>query len=196
MVILAGSLLLQIKLSLAGKATIMEEDFDETTADSLFENYEISSISGSDEEDDKESVPYIDYRSRLHGNVRNKLFIQLQAGERVSVWKCLLLDESECITFKNDRPIVADDFGSYLTEKEVTEKLKYVLHEPRDSTSLRVVLLARGGHFAGCVFDGNSVVTHKTFHRLDIISEYLILIVKFLGCHHLSLCFCYPMLSQ
>lgn len=173
MVILAGSLLLQIKLSLAGKGTIMEEDFDETTSDSLFENYEISSISGSDEEDDKQSAPYIDSWSRLHGNVRNKLFIQLQAGERVSVWKCLLLDESADITFENDRPIVADGFGSYLTEKEVTEKLKYMLREPRDSTCLRVVLLARGGHFAGCVFDGNSVVTHKTFHRLDVNSRIL-----------------------
>ncbi|GKB79264.1 hypothetical protein Tco_0946159, partial [Tanacetum coccineum] len=45
---------------------------------------------------------------------------------------------------------------------------------PRDKTHFRVMLLASGGHFAGCVFDGNSVVAHKTFHRLlglDCISH-------------------------
>lgn len=75
----------------------------------------------------------------------------------------MFLSESESIAFEND----TNNRGCYLTEKEVTEKLKYVIHEPRDATRLRVVLLARGGHFAGCIFDGNSVVAHKTFHRLE-----------------------------
>ncbi|KAL6990343.1 hypothetical protein U1Q18_048695 [Sarracenia purpurea var. burkii] len=48
-----------------------------------------------------------------------------------------------------------------LREKEVIEKLKLLIHEPRDNTHLRVVLLASGGHFAGCVLDGNFVVPQK-----------------------------------
>ncbi|KAL5800803.1 hypothetical protein ACOSQ3_032435 [Xanthoceras sorbifolium] len=52
-----------------------------------------------------------------------------------------------------------------LRESEVIERLNFLLHEPRNNTHFRVVLLARAGHFAGCVFDGNSVVVHKTFHR-------------------------------
>lgn len=156
----------QIKLSVAGKDTIKEEDFEETNSNSLLEDYDLSSISGSDDEDNRESVRVSGLHGKLLQDVRNKLFIQLQTGERVSIWRCLILDESEHITFENDRSIVADNNNvSYLTEKEVTEKLKYLIHEPRDGTRLRVVLLASGGHFAGCVFDGTSVVTHKTFHR-------------------------------
>lgn len=156
---------LNIKLSIAGKGTVKEEDFNETTADSLCKDYDVSSISGSSEEDEQETGHNMGLHGILGGVLKNKLFLQLQNGERVSFWKCLLLNESENIAFENDKSIAADFGECFLTEKEVTEKLKYVIHEPRDATRLRVVLLARGGHFAGCVFDGNSIVAHKTFHR-------------------------------
>ncbi|KAL3536928.1 hypothetical protein ACH5RR_000294 [Cinchona calisaya] len=156
---------LNIKLSVAGKGIVKEEDFDETASDTLCKDYDVSSISGSESEDEKETGPCVGLRNRLGGNLKNKLFIQLQNGERVAVWKCLLLNESEIIAFEKDKSVSIDNGGCYLTEKEVIEKLKYVIHEPRDATRLRVVLLARGGHFAGCVFDGNTVVAHKTFHR-------------------------------
>lgn len=91
----------------------------------------------------------------------------MKGGEIVSVWKCLLLDESDSISYETDKPHFMDEGGVvYLTPKEVVEKLKSILHEPRDNFRLRIVLLAKGGHFAGCVFDGNSLVAHKTFHRL------------------------------
>ncbi|CAK9155671.1 unnamed protein product [Ilex paraguariensis] len=157
-----------IKLTIAGKDTMKEEDFDELTSDSLCKDYDISSISGSEEDDDdKESSLRNDLHRVLGERVRNKIFVHLRTGERLSVWKCLVLNESEYISLENDRSVAVDD-GGYkpsLTEREVTEKLKYLIHEPRDNTRLRIVLLARGGHFAGCVFDGNSVVAHKTFHR-------------------------------
>ena len=57
-------------------------------------------------------------------------------------------------------------------ENEVVEKLKSLTAEPRDNTHLRIVLLVSGGHFAGCVFDGDAVVAHKTFHRLEYASCY------------------------
>lgn len=54
----------------------------------------------------------------------------------------------------------------------MVEKLKSLTAEPRDNTHLRIVLLVSGGHFAGCVFDGDAVVAHKTFHRLEYASCY------------------------
>ncbi|OIT32135.1 PREDICTED: ankyrin repeat and zinc finger domain-containing protein 1 [Nicotiana attenuata] len=162
---------LNIKLSIAGRDTIKEEDFDEMKSDSLCKDYDLSSISGSDDEDDdKESGRSNDLQRRIVGDIKNKIFLKLYDGEILSMWKCLLLNESENILFENKKTLAADDIRNkiHLTESEVTEKLKYLIHEPRDNTRLRIMLLARGGHFAGCVFDGTAVVAHKTFHRYVI----------------------------
>lgn len=150
-------------MNIAGKNTVKEDDFDELTSDS-FKDYEVSSISGSEDEVEKEIHP----RKGAFENLKRKVFIRLQTGERVSVWKCLVMNESEDILFENDKE---GSFGNgetepCLKEKDVVERLKSLVNEPRDNTLFRVVLLASGGHFAGCVFDGNSVVAHKTFHRL------------------------------
>lgn len=158
----------QIKLTISGKSSIREEDFDETTSDSLCKDYDISSISGSEDEEERENGLVVDIGSGNSGVLKSKIFMQLQTGERVSVWRCLVLIESENISFENDQKLDTNGDGGVLhwSGKQVIEKLKYIVHEPRDNTSLRIVLLARGGHFAGCVFDGNSLVAHKTFHRL------------------------------
>lgn len=143
-----------------------EEDFDELTSDS-FKDYDISSVSGSEDEAEKGIFPRNDTQKGSIESVKQKLFIRLQTGEKISVWKCLLLDESESVSFENDKA-VSNDIGGFmrcLRESEVIEKLKFLIHEPRNNTYLRIVLLASGGHFAGCVFDGNLVVAHKTFHR-------------------------------
>lgn len=151
-----------------------EEDFDDGTSDSLCKDYDISSISASDDDDDRESGLPNELYHGLEGSVKNKMFIRMQTGEVVSLWKSLLLKESEHILFENDKQFTTYDNDAimlYLREREVIEKIKYLLHETRDNTHFRIVLLARGGHFAGCVFDGNSVVAHKTFHRLDIFIQ-------------------------
>ncbi|XP_049408286.1 uncharacterized protein LOC125871681 [Solanum stenotomum] len=161
---------LNIKLSISGRDTIKEEDFDEMTSDSLCKDYDLSSISGSDDEDEKESGQSNDLQRRIVGDIKNKIFLKLHNGEILSLWKGLLLNESESILFENKKALAADDIRNRicLTENEVTKKLKYLIHEPRDNTHLRIVLLARGGHFAGCVFDGTTAVAHKTFHRYVI----------------------------
>lgn len=151
-----------IKLSIAGKDTVREEDFDELTSDTFFKDNDLSSISGSEDEAEKRNEAL----SGLRVSLKQKLFIHLLGGERVSLWKCLLLDEAENIGFENEKTL-STDIG-VLRENEVIEKLKFLIREPRDNTYLRVVLLAKGGHFAGCVFDGNSVVAYKTFHRYVI----------------------------
>ncbi|XP_022851681.1 ankyrin repeat and zinc finger domain-containing protein 1 isoform X1 [Olea europaea var. sylvestris] len=155
-----------IKLSIAGKEIIKEEDFDETSG-SLNKDYDISSISGSEDEDERETGHFDDRQHGFGGISKNKILIQLQTGERISIWKSLLVDESVSISFENDKSAVIDGrvHMPYLTDREVTGKLKSLICEPRDKTHLRIVLLARGGHFAGCVFDGNSIVAHRTFHR-------------------------------
>lgn len=154
-----------MKLSIAGKNIVREEDFDELTSDS-FNDYDISSISGSEDEADKGFGPNSDFLRGTNENLKQKLFISLNKGEKVSVWKSLLMNESENIS--NENNVIVDNGGCVpcLRENEVIERLKSLVCEPRDNTYLRIVLLASGGHFAGCVFDGNLVVAHKTFHRL------------------------------
>ncbi|XWS45958.1 hypothetical protein CRYUN_Cryun14cG0023900 [Craigia yunnanensis] len=152
-----------VKLSIAGKDIVKEEDFDELTTDS-FKDYEVSSISGSEDEADKGAYPRNHAQKGSIGNIRQKLFIHLQTGERVSIWKSLVLNELESVSDENDKVVWSDNCGC-LRENEVTERLKTLVQEARDNTPFRIVLLSSGGHFAGCVFDGNSVVAHKTFHR-------------------------------
>ncbi|XP_048335303.2 uncharacterized protein LOC107423709 [Ziziphus jujuba] len=148
-----------VKLSIAGKNIVKEEDFDELTSES-FKDYDVSSISGSEDEVEKEIYD----RKGSAASVKQKLFVRLQTGERISVWKCLIMEQSENIVFENDKAGWIGEHGS-VPEKEVIGRLTSLINEPRDNTHLRIVLLASGGHFAGCVFDGNIVVAHKTFHR-------------------------------
>ncbi|PPD87517.1 hypothetical protein GOBAR_DD15571 [Gossypium barbadense] len=152
-----------VKLSIAGKDIVKEEDFDELTMDS-FKDYDVSSISGSEDEADKGAYPRNDASKGLIENIRQKLFILLQTGERVSVWKSLIINDSESVLYENDKDAWNDN-PLCLRENEVIERLRTLIQEPKDSTSFRIVLLSSGGHFAGCVFHGNTVVAHKTFHR-------------------------------
>ncbi|KAL4562788.1 hypothetical protein LXL04_026819 [Taraxacum kok-saghyz] len=142
-----------IKLAVAGKDILKEDDFDEWTSNSLVKDYDISSISGSDDEDDRESTLRNDMNKSLHGTTKRKIFVRLANGEMASFWKCLILE---------------DNVNIPLESMEVIERVRNVINEPRDNTRFRVMLLASGGHFAGCVFDGNSVVVHKTYHRYVI----------------------------
>ncbi|KAI3918179.1 hypothetical protein MKX01_041499 [Papaver californicum] len=157
-----------IKLSISGKDTIKEEDFDELASDSVFRDYDdMSSISGSEDEAEKSSFPSNEVQRRIAESFKRKFFIRLQTGKVVSLWKCLLVNETENLLFdngQNDHEF-NDGHTSYLKENELVERLKRLVHEPRDKSQLRIVLLASGGHFAGCVFDGKLVVAHKTFHR-------------------------------
>lgn len=118
-------------------------------------------MSGSEDEAEKVSILRTDAQRGLVESVKQKLFVRLKTGERVSIWKSLVLNDSESVCFENDNVL-----GGCLRESEVIERLKFLIHEERNGTLLRIVLLASGGHFVGCVFDGNSPVLHKTFHRL------------------------------
>ncbi|KAK1418740.1 hypothetical protein QVD17_27886 [Tagetes erecta] len=156
-----------IKLSIAGKDTLEEDDFDEWRSNSLVKDYDtISSKSDSDNEDNEEFGGHSDLTRALLGSAKQKLFVRLPNGENITFWKCFLLGDSEKIIYENDSSgSVKDGKTPFVTVREVIEKLLNVINEPRNNTCLRVILLASGGHFSGCVFDGNTVVAHKTFHR-------------------------------
>ncbi|XP_072958195.1 uncharacterized protein [Typha angustifolia] len=156
---------LNVKLSIAGKNTIKEEDFDELDTDSLFEDMEISSISGSEDELENGPISNQGLSGKGREEFRQKLYFRFNSGDTVSVYRCLLLDESEEPFGNNKLNVGISGCTSYVEDTELINRLKHLISEPRDKRHLRIVLLACGGHFAGCVFDGNSIIAHKTFHR-------------------------------
>lgn len=135
-----------------------EEDFEVLTSE-FVKDYDMSSISGSESDDSQSEIVLNDKSSE---NFKQKLFFLLQTGQRVSVWKCLIMNVTENVLYDDEK-----------TENDVVQKLKSLTAELRNNTQLRIVLLASGGHFAGCVFDGDVVVAHKTFHRLEYDCCYL-----------------------
>ncbi|XP_004492649.1 uncharacterized protein [Cicer arietinum] len=146
-----------VKLTIAGKSIVKEDDFEVLTSD-FVKDYDVSSISGSESDDDddseNESLGQNVLRGKSGESFKQKLFVCLQTGQRVSLWKCLIMNVSENVLYEDEQ-----------VQKHLVERLKSLTVEPRDNTRLRIVLLASGGHFAGCVFDGDTVVAHKTFHR-------------------------------
>ncbi|XP_062226508.1 uncharacterized protein LOC133924809 [Phragmites australis] len=154
---------LNVKLSIAGKTLIKEEDLDKADSDSLFDDLEISSVSGS--EDELEIGPASDRVLSVKGReeFRKKFYFHHQSSDKVSIWRCILLKEHEEPFF--DCKSGQMESTSCVPEDEMINRVKRLTCEPRDASHLRIVLLTSGGHFAGCVFDGNSIVAHKTFHR-------------------------------
>ncbi|XP_042461068.1 ankyrin repeat and zinc finger domain-containing protein 1-like [Zingiber officinale] len=152
---------LNVKLSIAGKSIIKEDDFDYLGGDPLFEDFDVSSISGSEVEFENDPI----HNSSLSKKGdKQKLCFHIQSDKIISVWKCLLMKETEDISFKNGKPNLING-DACLEEDELINRLKTLVCEPRDKSHLRIVFLASGGHFVGCVFDGNIVIAHKTFHR-------------------------------
>ena len=97
--------------------------------------------------------------------LKQKLYIRLPSGKVISVWKCLILEDSEDVSYENSRKNFSSGDKREIVEDTLIRRLNCFVREPRDRTRFRIVLLTCGGHFAGCVFDGNAVVAHKTFHR-------------------------------
>uniref|UniRef100_A0A0D9W8F9 VLRF1 domain-containing protein n=1 Tax=Leersia perrieri TaxID=77586 RepID=A0A0D9W8F9_9ORYZ len=156
---------LNVKLSIAGKTIIKEEDLDKADPGSLFDDLEVSSVSGS--EDELENGPASDrgLSAKDKGEFRKKLYFRCHSGDTVSIWRCVLLKEHEEPFFNSKSGQMESGSTSFIQDDEMLKRVKNLTSEPRDASHLRIILLSSGGHFAGCVFDGNSVITHKTFHR-------------------------------
>ncbi|XP_047069599.1 uncharacterized protein LOC124677680 isoform X2 [Lolium rigidum] len=157
---------LNVKLSVAGKTIIKEEDLEKVDADSLFDDLDVSSVSGS--EDELDNVPASDHRLSVKGKeeFRKKLFFRGHSGDTVSFWRCVLFKEHE-EPFFDCKSGTMESHGStsFVHEDEMISRVKHLACEPRDASRLRIIILTSGGHFAGCVFDGNKILANKTFHR-------------------------------
>ena len=116
-----------------------EEDLDELTSDS-FKDYDISSISGSEDEADKASSIRNNTQKGSIESVKQKLCICLNTGERVSIWKCVILNDFESVSYGDDKDVPLQ----CLKESEAVERLRFLIHEPRYKTCLRIVLLVSG----------------------------------------------------
>ncbi|VAH34999.1 unnamed protein product [Triticum turgidum subsp. durum] len=157
---------LNVKLSVAGKSIIKEEDLEKIDSDSLFDDLEVSSVSGS--EDEREDVPASDHRLSVKGkeDFRKKLFFHGHSGDIVSFWRCVLFKEHEEPFFDcKSGKMESHGSTSYVHEDEMINRVKQLACEPRNASHLRIIILTSGGHFAGCVFDGNKILANKTFHR-------------------------------
>ncbi|CAD6342325.1 unnamed protein product [Miscanthus lutarioriparius] len=140
---------LNVKLSIAGKTIITEEDLDKADSDSLFDDLEISSVSGS--EDEQENGPASERVLSVKGKeeFRKKLYFRRASGDTISIYRCMLLKEHEepLIDCKSGQM----DNASCVPEEEMINRVKRLTCEPRDVSHLRIVILTSGGHFAGYV---------------------------------------------
>uniref|UniRef100_A0A8D9DWN0 Ankyrin repeat and zinc finger domain-containing protein 1 n=1 Tax=Cacopsylla melanoneura TaxID=428564 RepID=A0A8D9DWN0_9HEMI len=119
-----------LKLRLASRPAITEEKFDQLADD-------VSSISGSDNED--EEVETLGFQ--LHRQA--KILFENSKGQVISMFRCLLYDKKE--TQPTDTEIIS------LAQTSVEEAHWFIL-------------MLSGGHFAAAVFKNGEPVLHKTFH--------------------------------
>ncbi|XP_032813232.1 tRNA endonuclease ANKZF1 isoform X2 [Petromyzon marinus] len=148
-----------LKQRLAGAAIVSAEEFEERTGD-------ISSISGS--ESDSESEPWDSEpdpsqprdlqprRTQLDGKTEEeeggparqslRVLFTNRAQQTLSLHRCVLHRKQE-------------------TAQDVDAVGRVLALDPRTKWA---VLLAGGGHFAGAVFQGDTVLEHKTFHRYTV----------------------------
>ncbi|KAH9329559.1 hypothetical protein KI387_001667, partial [Taxus chinensis] len=159
-----------VKWRMNGRDPIKEVEFEEVAQGMFLKEGDVSSISGSDEESEElistDGQPQTESVSGV-ATMKRQISISLQSGEIVLVWRSLFIGDREDILLEDKNSMVRDDDGKclHVTDEELVRRLQSLVQESREQKNMRVVLLASGGHFAGCVFDGNNIVAHKTYHR-------------------------------
>ncbi|XP_041365063.1 ankyrin repeat and zinc finger domain-containing protein 1-like [Gigantopelta aegis] len=159
-----------LKLKLKALSSVSEEDFERIAGD-------VSSISGSEESSDSDAesdrsvcggrvktrpmpIPGHVHSSPSHSgtdsesetsttwewNMRKypKVYFRNMLGEILSLYRCLL--------YHKKKPPSSQSV-LLTTAVALPQHTKWA------------IFMAAGGHFAGAVFDGETLVTHKTFHR-------------------------------
>ncbi|KAF7281510.1 tRNA endonuclease ANKZF1-like [Rhynchophorus ferrugineus] len=119
-----------LKQSLQSKHPITEDEFFKKT-----ENDDLSSISGSDTEDDDSVDTY--------ATAQGKIFLQNRKGQIISLYRAILLNKKEEIAdanfYKRYRGLCVDN-------------------------KVWAIIMLGGGHFVGAIFNYLTPVVHKTFH--------------------------------
>lgn len=142
-----------LKQKLMGKTVLSEDAFEETISG------ELSSISGSDSDTDSDLTLESIQRSkcqpeetsvtknRLTGRQYPKVLFVNEDGDVLSVYRSVLC------SVKN----VPTSFDTMVSLLANLPKFSYW-----------IILMTAGGHFAGAVFNGKEILTHKTFHRYTV----------------------------
>ncbi|XP_012301341.2 tRNA endonuclease ANKZF1 isoform X1 [Aotus nancymaae] len=139
-----------LKQRLKDKPLLSARDFEKQSSTG-----DLSSISGSEDSDSasEEDLQTLDQeRARFEkpnppqGFYPHRVLFQNAQGQFLYAYRCVL--------------------GPHQDPPEEAELLLQNLQSrgPRDC----VVLMAAAGHFAGAIFQGKEVVTHKTFHRYTV----------------------------
>nr|ABY89797.1 ankyrin repeat and zinc finger domain containing 1, isoform 2 (predicted) [Callithrix jacchus] len=139
-----------LKQRLKDKPLLSALDFEKQSSTG-----DLSSISGSEDSDSasEEDLQTLDQErarfekpNRPQGFYPHRVLFQNAQGQFLYAYRCVL--------------------GPHQDPPEEAELLLQNLQNrgPRDC----VVLMAAAGHFAGAIFQGREVVTHKTFHRYTV----------------------------
>ncbi|XP_017390711.1 ankyrin repeat and zinc finger domain-containing protein 1 isoform X3 [Cebus imitator] len=139
-----------LKQRLKDKPLLSALDFEKRSSTG-----DLSSISGSEDSDSasEEDLQMLDQEkarfekpNRAQGFYPHRVLFQNAQGQFLYAYRCVL--------------------GPHQDPPEEAELLLQNLQSrgPRDC----VVLMAAAGHFAGAIFQGREVVTHKTFHRYTV----------------------------
>jgi len=127
-----------VKRKVAKKAPLTETQFEK-----MMEEAELSSISGSDSEEEEDSSMLLNVKAPLI-----EFHLNHHMGKYATIWKTLLI--------KNPR--------ENATVEEVINRVPQLFQ----SQFKWVILMCSGGHFAGVCFDKSKVVVHKTIHRYTV----------------------------
>ncbi|XP_071803263.1 tRNA endonuclease ANKZF1-like [Asterias amurensis] len=147
-----------LKQKLMRAEPVTEDNFEKISGD-------VSSISGSDSSTDSDSDDVSGSHSRqtsnqsdrsrwvktTSNNVRGrghpKVFFRSGNGKLVSVHRCILYGKKNAPATQQELVAMA---------MQLPTRMKWL------------ILMIGGGHFAGAVFDGKEIVSHKTFHRYTV----------------------------
>lgn len=133
----------------------------------LFYPGELSSISGSDtsetESDDEDDFSLEGTAQTLPENpLDSEEYRERRVKHDRSHPKIFLSNSEKCV-FSLYRAVV-------YSSKNIPEEKATLMNRLSNLTeeSSWVILMTAGGHFAAAVFEGDSVVAHKTFHRYTV----------------------------
>ncbi|XP_022596668.1 ankyrin repeat and zinc finger domain-containing protein 1 [Seriola dumerili] len=144
-----------LRQKIAGLPPVTVEEFEKKTGAG-----DMSSISGSESDSEEENsdsdcggtssnIAGTDNESSgetslITGRLSSKVVFQNSSGQYLSVYRCILQGKSDD----------EQDAGASIMALS--------------KTTVWVILMTGGGHFAGAVFQGKEVLQHKTFHRYTV----------------------------
>lgn len=152
-----------LKQKLLDKPILSEEAFEETISG------EVSSISGSDSDTDNDGGDLM-----LESSQHSKLSLNgLLPEQNINSETCVSTPRRQ-----HPKVFFVNGDGEVLSVyRSVLYSVQNIPTTPEETLSIFtsltkecywVVLMTAGGHFAGAVFKGKEVLTHKTFHRYTV----------------------------